>query len=352
MPQLGNSAISGNRALRKGIARLQATLPGGWTASSPLRTDDATTVRLESPDQRAVQLEVQATNNLTPRSASQLGHERAAAKPGRALLLVAPYLSPATRERLRDAGISYVDDTGNISLQTSSPGLFILTDGAHANPAPEQRPVRSLRGVKAAQLVRALVRHKAAPGVRQLAEMTDSNPGHVSRVLALLDREALIERDSRGRVVRVDWERLLRYWAQEYPFETREQITPCLEPRGIESLLNRLRARASKDYALSGSLAAAPFAPIAPARLALLYVDGESLTEEMLGLRPVESGANVWVIYPNDRGILTESTERDGLRFVPLSQLVADLLGSPGRAPAEADQLLDWMKKNEDAWRG
>jgi hypothetical protein len=295
---------------------------------------------------------VEVKAKIKPRSATQLGHERVTTKLDQALLLVVPYLSPATRERLRDAGISYVDHTGNISIQASSPGLFIRTDGANADPAPKERPVRSLRGPKAAQLVRALVRHKAVPGVRQLAELTDSNPGYVSRVLALLDREALIQRAPRGGVVGVDWPRLLRYWAQEYPFGTREHVTSYLEPRGIESLLSRLRARASKDYALSGSLVAARFAPIAPARLALLYADGESLTVDSIGLRPAESGANVLVVHPNDRSIFIESTEQNGLRFVPLSQAVADLLGSPGRGPAEAEELLAWMQENEDTWRG
>lgn len=351
MPRLGNSTISGNTDLRKGIAQLRAALPLGWTASSSKTKAPDFILQIESPDKKKVTLAVEVKANLTPRSATQLGHERAT-KLDQTLLLVAPYLSPATRERLREAGISYVDHTGNISIQASSPGLFIRTDGANADPAPRERPVRSLRGPKAAQLVRALVRHKAVPGVRQLAEMTDSNPGYVSRVLALLGREALIQRDPRGGIVSVDWPRLLRYWAQEYPFGTREHVTPCLEPRGIASLLSRLRGRTSKDYALSGSFVASRFAPIAPARLAMLYADSESLAEDSIGLRPAESGANVLLVHPNDRSIFAEATEQDGLRLVPLSQAVADLLGSPGRGPAEAEELIAWMQGNEDAWRG
>ena len=328
-----------------------ATLPTGWTASASKLREPDFILEIESPDKEKVTLLVEVKANITPRSATQLGQQRVTSKLDHARLLIAPYLSPATRERLRDAGISYVDHTGNISIQASSPGLLIRTDGANADPAPKERPVRSLRGTKAAQLVRALVRHKAVPGVRQLADMTDSNPGYVSRVVALLDREALVERDKRGRVFRVDWVRLLHYWAQEYPFGTREQITTCLDPRGIEGLLSRLRGRTSKDYALSGSLVSARFAPVAPSRLALLYVDGENLTEDSLGLRPTEKGANVLVACPNDRSIFAEATEQDGLRFVPLSQAVADLLGGPGRGPAEAEQLIAWMQENEDAWR-
>jgi hypothetical protein len=33
------------------------------------------------------------------------------------------------------------------------------------------------------------------------------------------------------------------------------------------------------------------------------------------------------------------------------TQLVVDLLTGPGREPSEGDELLAWMKRNEDAWR-
>ena len=44
------------------------------------------------------------------------------------------------------------------------------------------------------------------------------------------------------------------------------------------------------------------------------------------------------------------STWRD-ITIVAPSQAVADLLGGPGRNPAEGEYLLDWMKENPDAWR-
>ncbi|MHB1538354.1 MAG: hypothetical protein ACYCUM_06965 [Solirubrobacteraceae bacterium] len=39
-----------------------------------------------------------------------------------------------------------------------------------------------------------------------------------------------------------------------------------------------------------------------------------------------------------------------GLRAAAKSQIVADLLTSPGRGPSEAQALLDWMQANQDAW--
>jgi hypothetical protein len=46
------------------------------------------------------------------------------------------------------------------------------------------------------------------------------------------------------------------------------------------------------------------------------------------------------------------SSLKDALRVVAVSQAAADLLTSPGRGPAEADALINWMKANEEVWRG
>ena len=62
--------------------------------------------------------------------------------------------------------------------------------------------------------------------------------------------------------------------------------------------------------------------------------------------------ANVILIEPGDEGVFTGSTVQEGLSLAAPSQVAADLLTSPGRGPAEAEELLDWMGKNEDAWRG
>lgn len=70
-----------------------------------------------------------------------------------------------------------------------------------------------------------------------------------------------------------------------------------------------------------------------------------------LGLRPVEAGANVLLATPRSPVVFERTSTWRGIDIVAPSQVAADLLGSPGRNPAEGDYLLDWMKENEDAWR-
>jgi hypothetical protein len=60
---------------------------------------------------------------------------------------------------------------------------------------------------------------------------------------------------------------------------------------------------------------------------------------------------NVLLAEPFD-GVAFERTQRiDGVTYAAPSQAAADLLTGPGRAPQEAEALLTWMEKNENAWR-
>src|SRR5262249_43498056 len=160
---------------------------------------------------------------------------------------------------------------------------------------------RSLRGAKAGRLVRALVDFRQAPGVRELAARAQVDPGYVSRVLALLESEALIERQSAGKdreprttrvrsgpILRVDWPALLRRWAREAPIEARGTVRTYLEPRGVSPFLARLAA-SHERYAVTGSPAAARLAPVAPSRLATVWIGDAQVAASRLGLRQTEA---------------------------------------------------------------
>ena len=38
-------------------------------------------------------------------------------------------------------------------------------------------------------------------------------------------------------------------------------------------------------------------------------------------------------------------------RLAAPTQVVVDLMTGPGRSPNEAEELLEWMKRNERSWR-
>ena len=132
--------------------------------------------------------------------------------------------------------------------------------------------------------------------------------------------------------------------------ESNESVS-CLDPRGLPVLLQKT-ANSRVAGILTGSLAAARFAPSAPARLALVYVDEPDRAMKEWGLEPTETGANVNLLRPYDR-VVFERVELDaaGLRYAAPAQVAVDLLTGPGRGPSEAEAELKWLEDSLDAKR-
>jgi len=336
--------------------QLRRRLPSTWRfdvkrePKTPRNRPDAL-LRLRSPDDRETQLIVEAKASVEPRAVGSMVAQLRRS-PGAKLVVVAPFLSARAREELAAAGAGYADSTGNMRLVLDDPALFIETAGANSNPFPAQRafPIRSLKGPAAARVVRALCDFAPPYGIRQLATRVGASPASVSRVVALLDREALLTRGPRGETTTVDWPAVIRRWAQDYSFTESNRAETFLEPRGLDALQRKL-ATYRGTYAVTGSLPAAAVAPVASPRLAAVYVEETTRAAERLGLRATEAGANVLLVEPFDPVVFDRPWNRDGVSYCALSQVAADLLSSPGRGPAEATELIRWMEANEDAWR-
>lgn len=342
--------ISNNMLVREGLRELRRRLPPGWSASEPRGSAPVATVKVASPDKRVGALAFDARARLDPKGVRPLVEALAAERDAATPLVVAPYLSEATRARLRGSDVGYLDLTGNARIVLPEPGLFIETQGASEDPNREERPARSLRGAKAGRVARALVELKSPPGVRALAALTKMDAGYVSRVLSFLDSEALVSRGGRGRIEAVDWPALLRRWAQEAPLESRGNVRTFLEPRGLTALQGRL-GKFEDPYVVTGSLAAVILAPLAPARLATIWVRDIAAAASSLALRPADAGANVMLVETDDYSVFEGAAQRDGLWYATPSQVVIDLLTSPGRSPQEGEELITWMLGNEERWR-
>jgi hypothetical protein len=312
-----------------------------------------TTLTVLGPDGTSAVLLVEVKRVVSPRQAAEAAAKLAvAAQEARAdgVLLISEYLSELSRKRLRTAGVNYLDLTGNAWIAIERPGLLIETQGLNQDPSPPRRGIRSLKGVKASRIVRALCDTRPPIGVRELARITESNPGYVSRVLDLLVSEDLIKRGQAGQIADTDWQDLIRRWSQDYSLTKTNHAVPCLAPRGLNVVADRLRTYRGM-YALTGSLAVPAEASVAASRLVTCYVDDLEQAAITLEVRPSEVGANVLLLEPFDLVVFDRVRTEDGLVKVALSQCAVDLLTGVGRDSAEADALLAWMAVNEDAWR-
>jgi len=306
---------------------------------------------VSAPDGRVGEAGLEVKTRFTPRSANALS-AMLGQQVGADVMVVTHYLTKGTREQLKEGGVNWLDQSGNIRLVLREPGLFIEAEGAEQRPGLESGTVRSLKGKQAGTLVRELLRTRMPLAATDLAERAGVDAGYTSRVLEFLEEEALIERKKRGPITSVSRISLVERWATDAPWNNRGANGMFLDPRGLTAFLERLKQE-NGTYAITGSLAAQRWAPIAAPRLAQVYVSGDpEETGRRLGIRSADIGANVQLVRPGEQRILEAVEEgEDGLKYVTPLQAAVDLLTSPGRGPAEGKELLEWMNGRDDAWR-
>lgn len=341
------------------VSTIGRLLPAGWTLAvdwEPLvgaRRRPDIVLRITAPDGAQAtfvgEVKREAAARQIREALRQL-HPYLDLVEGARPLIITPWLSAQLRKMLEAQNVSHADATGNVRLQADRPGLLLTATGADRNPWPTDKSLQSLRGTGAMRAVRALLDHTPPYGVRELAGRTNASAATLSRVIDLLERDGLAERDAKGAVADLDWVGTIRRWTQDYDVLTTNAAASYLQPRGLDALTDRLRA-ATGRYAVTGSLAARAIAPIAPARLAMVYVNDPSNAADELDLRPVDAGANAILLGPYDEVVFERTVDRDDLTLVNPSQLAVDLLTGPGRSPSEGEELLAWMKDHKDVWR-
>jgi hypothetical protein len=335
--------------LLRGVARLREVLPPGWRAEEVGSSGEVDLLlRLTSPDGAVGVLGVEAKRRLAPGAVPSVRAVLEKQTRGTPVVF-AGWLSRLTRESLRGAGIGYLDLTGNLDVRLDRPGLYLRDVGADRDPEPAPSALKSLKGAGAARAVRALVDFAPPYGVRELAAASGASAALVSRVVGLLEREALVERADV--IHRVDWEKVLARWAEDYDFTKANRVVTAIDPRGAAALVRKLATYGS-DWAATGALGTPAGVRVVPLQVVAIYVRSPEQAMAELELTATDGGANVLLIEPPDDGPFARA-ERSGdgvVRCAP-SQVVADLLTGPGRGASEARPVLEWMRRNESAWR-
>lgn len=354
-----NRPATGTQVLREVEQLMASHLPPGWSMQSKKQTEGRqradSVVRVTAPDGEIADFIIEAKRSTTPQALQRtieqlLAYAARSDLPRPQLLVAASYLSPRSRKMLAERGISYADATGNLRLTADQPGLFVELSGAAKDPWPDNLPLQSLRGRGSARAIRAVLDFRPPYGIRELAQRAHVSVATLSRVIDLLAREALLTKNPERGVVDVDWEGTIRRWSIDYDVRRSNSVRAYLEPRGLDEFTSRL-GQAEELYAVTGSVAAQRFAPIVSARIAAVYVEDAIGMGRRLGLREVDSGANVLLVEPYDGVVFERTTVRNGLATVAPTQLAVDLLTGPGREPSEGEELLQWMESHEDEWR-
>lgn len=178
--------------------------------------------------------------------------------------------------------------------------------------------------------------------VRDLAKEAQVSIGLVSKVKQKLVELELGD-DTRDMFVAKPGQ-LLDDWVRAYKYDD-NQIERYYSPLSPSELENRL-AQAARSrpfrYALTMFSGASKIVPFVRYNFASFYYSGrpDELVKE-IEIKPVASGANVWVFEPADEGVYYGLQERDGMAIASSLQLYLDLVNFKGRGEEQAAAIRE-----------
>lgn len=257
-------------------------------------------------------------------------------------VLVVPFMNRAGARSAADRSLNWLDLSGNAHLRTED-GLYVHVEG-RPNRYPTRGRPSSAFAPKGSRVAHAMLLEPARWWRQKaLAETTELDDGHVSRIVRRLDDEELLEREGNELRPR-DPELLLDAWASDYRFDRHDVVIGHATGSGIELAreLHRRLVDVEIEHAFTGLPAAWVISPFARFRLNTLYVRGDPrAAADAIELRRNERGANVQVVGPADRGVFLGHRDLDGLPCVSPVQTYLDLAYLPERADDAARQLRD-----------
>lgn len=259
-------------------------------------------------------------------------------------LLAVPFMTEAGRRACEGARVPWFDLSGNAHIVI--PGLRVIIDG---RPNRFRRPGRpsSVFAPKSARVARWLLMHAGqAVTQRELARATDMDEGFVSRIVSRLVGDSYVVREDGGALRVKNLALLLDAWQAEYRFDRHTLIQGSVAARSGDALTHLVAdtfAAEGIEHAATGLSAAWQISQFASFRIATFFVTEppSAETRAKLGFREEARGANLWLVVPNDIGVLHGAAERGGVRCVHPVQDYVDLKGHPERAKEAADHLRE-----------
>jgi hypothetical protein len=257
-------------------------------------------------------------------------------------LLIVPFMNELGRARCQEAGLSWVDLSGNADI--SGPGIRISVLGRPNAFRSRGRP-SNLFAAKSSRVARILIyRIDETLTQRQLANLAHLGEGYVSRIVRGLESAGLVARRPDGGVKVTDPELLIDAWQETYDFSKHRNVRGHVPARSGAALLKSLSNSLSEsevEHVATGLGAAWLYTHFASFRTATLIVKDLAATEVLskIGFSPADEGANAWLVVPNDESVFWEARRLEGIPCAHPLQVYLDLKGHPERAKEAADEI-------------
>ncbi|MFQ5946670.1 MAG: type IV toxin-antitoxin system AbiEi family antitoxin [Anaerolineae bacterium] len=255
-------------------------------------------------------------------------------------VVVAPYISPEGRRLCHEAGIGYLDLTGNVFLRFN--GILVDRLSGEAPPRAKAR-LRRLFAPKSSRILRVLLEDARAEWtLARLADEAALSLRTAHLVVNALEEKAFVEK-RRGAIRLQKPGELLGLWAQNYSLESHRRYSFYTFVRNPAELAAKLTTHAvthKEAMGLTLHSGAAFVAPFVRSPDVHAYFAGDrARLLKALDLRAVESGGTVHLLEPYDEGVFYRIQTIRGVRVVCNTQLYLDLVNFPARGREQAQAL-------------
>jgi len=254
------------------------------------------------------------------------------------VVLVAPLVSERGRALCIELGLGFVDMAGNAYLKFDG----VLVDRAGRKGPAKERGNIDVFARKASRVVMKLLSSpKRTWTLQEIAAEAKVSVSQAQLVVEALSREAYVDK-ARGSIGLSRPGELLDAWAKTYNFSSQKATGYYCPLKDQERILAALRKLPEGSYALTLGAAASLVAPAVRSTDVYIYApEGLEAIVKALDLKPVEFGGNVYLVEPNDGGILFDTQRKEGLTLVSSLQLYLDLFNYPARGREQAEAIRE-----------
>ena len=269
-------------------------------------------------------------------------------------LLLVPFMGNTGADMCSDAGISWMDLSGNARIHAS--GLSVHVEGRPNIYKRTGRP-SSVFAPKSSRIVHWLLLHPSEfISQREISKATDTGEGYTSTIVHKLEADHLIIRNDEGAITPRDPALLLDAWRESYDFYKHDIIKGSIATRSSHGLLRTLAESLTQQavsYAVTGLAAAWLLDQFAGFRLLTFYLATTPSSDllKKLDFREVSGvGANIWFVVPKDDGVFHGAGICEGISCVDPVQIYLDLKAQPERSKEAAQRLrkehLNWSRND------
>ncbi len=271
-------------------------------------------------------------------------------------LLVVPYMGDQGRDMCREAGISWMDLSGNAEIRAAD---LVVNIRGRPNVYPSRGRPSSAFAPKSARITRFLLQDPKVPrSQREIARAVSLGEGYVSRIVRRLVEDLLLTKDESGRVLVPEPDRLLDAWSDEEDFARHRTQRGFVAAKSGQELIDRLNdalAPSGEQYAFTGLAGAWLLTRFATFRMATVFVLAPPSPTVLSKARFLDEpkGANCWLVVPRDEGVFHGARSVHGVPCASPVQVYVDLKDHPERAKEAAEEIrrtsLPWRSRGSEA---